>query len=244
MEGAMRTRAPRFDRWNVIAPTRYADNFAASVVSEIKTPAQTSAAGTPPQLRQAIPTAGPLRHAVLSSNIWDHLRGACLWRELDKARSAALQRALTDLSRDSSWYLTGILSGRPSASSHGRMHISALSAPTDDVESTLKTALRSASDSTIVGWYILNVGVGVQPLPSTLVNICSVLTQIPQSLPANRPGALFHIVVVDCVKSQTSTDAHLECFDASGALACDGSGSWRMNMSKLTPVDWSVEEFE
>ena len=124
----------------------------------MKAPAQRPVAWTQPQ------------QMILSAHIWNRLRGAYHWRELDCARSAALQCALAGMSAEGSLCLTGTLIGHPGTSSDGRVRISALSDPTDDLVNTLKTVLLSASNHTasnrhtIVGWYILNVGVGVQLL--------------------------------------------------------------------------------
>jgi hypothetical protein len=239
---------PRFGRWSVIAPTRYADNFAAPVAVQTQVPAtpaprQPRTQPSTPQRQPVCPPRGPLRHAVLSAHAWDRLRGARRWRALDRARSTALRRTLAGMPAGNCTVFTGTLLGHADAASDGCVHISSLSDPTDDVSSTAKTTLQSAFDGTIVGWYMLNVGVGVQPSPSTMENMCNALTYLLPSLPANRPEALFHMVVVDCVKSQQSTDAHLECFDASGALACDLGGCWNLNISALKHVNWSIEEY-
>ena len=124
----------------------------------------------------------------------------------------------------------------------GRVHVQRFSTPTESSELTVEALLHSADNHTIVGWYILNIGIGVRPSPAIMAKMCDQLTDRYARLPAHRPSALYHVVVVDCVKSHQSADAHLECYNASDALSCDADGRWDMNLDLLKCIDWSLED--
>ena len=191
-------------------------------------------------------TKAPLEHVEFSKRTWDCLRGAHSWQAMDQARAMAVRRALTAAAPEGDgWVLTGVLSGCYDDDGGGGdrfVRIAALSDPTEEIGQTAKTVLKSAYDATIVGWYALNAGVGVQPLPASMAKMSGTLTALFDKLPAQRPGGLFLMVVVDCVKSHQTSNAHLECYDASNALSCDMDGCWNMDISKLKCVNWSVEE--
>ena len=259
---------PRYGRWNIIAPTHYANNFRPSITHQGMHPR--SSDDEPPHRQEdakhpdnynshkhqtmveADPEAypgdesnkgvdepmAPLPHLVLLKQVWDMLRGSERWLAMDKARSVSLKNILSGVSNDR-YITTGLVEGF--FRTDKALHVSKLLDPTQGVRKTAESLLLSASSDETIGWYILNYGVGVEVPPSVVDELCNVLSASTHLLPGTRPDALFRLMVIDCIKSKDSTDAHLECYDAVDALRCNRDGTWEMQLHALNTLTWSID---